>query len=189
MEHTTRYFPGAGEDHTDAVLRLVAARARDLGIRTVLVPSATGRTALAAAGALDGLRLIVMTGEAGFVNAGEQEFPLAIRQSLETRGVAVHTLTHAFGGLSRAMRNTFNTYVLGDIVASTLAIFGDGMKTAVEITLMAADCGAVRTDEALIATGGSGQGLDTAIVCRPVNAQRFFNLKVQEILCKPHFQA
>ena len=189
MAQHTRYFPESGEDNTAEVLALAAERARERGIGTVLVPSASGRTAQAAAGALAGLRVIVVTNEAGFVTPGEQQFPPEIREALEAQGIPVLTVTHAFGGLSRAMRNAFNTYVLGDIVASTLAVFGQGMKAAVEITLMAADCGAVRTDEALIALGGSGQGLDTAIVCKPVNAQRFFNLKVQEILCKPHFQA
>ncbi|MCX6550875.1 MAG: hypothetical protein NTY02_07700 [Acidobacteria bacterium] len=189
MEHPTSYFPQAGGENTGEVLRLVAARARDLGIRKVLVPSTTGATALAAADALPGLQVIVMTHEAGFAKDGEQEFPPEIRQALRSRGIEVYTVTHAFGGLSRAMRDKFKTHVLGDIIANSLRIFGQGMKVAVEITLMAADCGAVRTDESVVAMGGSDHGLDTAIVCRPANAQRFFDLKVQEILCKPHFQA
>ena len=187
MEHNTSYFAEPRKANTEAVLRLVAARARELGIRRVLVPSTTGMTALAAADALAGLDLVVMTHETGFARDGEQEFPLDTRQALEARGVAVHTVTHAFGGLSRAMRNKFSTHVIGDIVANTLRVFGQGMKVAIEITLMAADCGAVRTDETVIAMGGTDRGLDTAIVCRPVNAQRFFDLKVQEILCKPRF--
>jgi len=189
MEHKTSYFPRAGKENTDAVLRLVVARARDLGIQKVLVPSTTGVTALAAADALAGVQIIVITHAAGFTEAGKQEFPLETRRALEAKGIAVHTVTHAFGGLSHAMRTKFNTHVIGDIIANTLRIFGHGMKVAVEITLMAADCGAVHTGEAVIAMGGSDHGLDTAIVCKPVNAQRFFDLKVQEILCKPHFQA
>jgi len=188
MEYATRYFPQPGVENTGVVLKLVAARASELGIRRVLVPSTTGVTALAAADALAGLHLIVMTHEAGFTNDGEQEFPLETRRALEARGVEVLTVTHAFGGLSRAVRNKYNTHVIGDFIANTLRIFGQGMKVAVEITLMAADCGVVRTDEPVIAMGGSDHGLDTAIVCKPVNAQRFFDLKVQEILCKPHFQ-
>jgi hypothetical protein len=54
---------------------------------------------------------------------------------------------------------------------------------------MCADSGVVRTDETVIALGGHDEGLETAIVCRPVNAQRFFDLRIQEIICKPHFQA
>jgi hypothetical protein len=53
---------------------------------------------------------------------------------------------------------------------------------------MAADGGLVRTDEEIIAiasTGRGGGGADTAVVLKPVNAHRFFDLKVKEILCKP----
>jgi len=45
----------------------------------------------------------------------------------------------------------------------------------------------VRTDEDIIAIGGSGQGSDTAVVLKPVNTHNFFDLKIKEILCKPHF--
>ena len=189
MEHATTYFDAPGPHNTAEVLRLVAARAGELGIRRIVVPSTTGATALAAADALAGLGLVVVTHEAGFARDGEQEFPPDARRALQARGVQVHTVTHAFGGLSRAMRTRFNTHVIGDIIANTLRVFGQGMKVSIEITLMAADCGAVRTDEPIIAMGGSDRGLDTAIVCTPVNAQRFFDLKVHEILCKPRLQA
>ena len=188
MEHATTYFDEPGPHNTAEVLRLAAARAAELGIRRVIVPSTTGTTALAAADALAGLTIVVMTHETGFASDGEQEFPPDTRRALQSRGIAVHTVTHAFGGLSRAMRNKFNTHVIGDIVANTLRVFGQGRKVAIEITLMAADCGAVRTDETVIAMGGTDRGLDTAIVCSPVNAQRFFDLKVHEIVCKPRLQ-
>jgi len=42
----------------------------------------------------------------------------------------------------------------------------------------------VRTDEDIIAIGGSGRGADTAVVLRPVNSNTFFDLKVKEILCQ-----
>jgi hypothetical protein len=73
----------------------------------------------------------------------------------------------------------------GDIIARTLSVFGRGMKVAAEITIMAADAGLVRTDEEVIAIGGSSRGADTAIIVRPANASRFFELKIKEIICKP----
>jgi len=87
------------------------------------------------------------------------------------------------------MRKKYDTYIIGDIVANTLRILGEGMKVVCEIAAMAADSGLVRTDEDIIAIGGTGRGADTAVVLRPVNSNDFFNLKVKEILCKPHFQA
>jgi hypothetical protein len=83
------------------------------------------------------------------------------------------------------MRNKYNTYVIGDIIANTLRVFGQGVKVACEIALMAADAGLVRTDEDVISIAGTSRGADTAIVLRPVNTHNFFDLKVKEILCKP----
>ena len=79
------------------------------------------------------------------------------------------------------------TYNVGDVVASTLRVFGQGMKVACEIAVMAADAGMVRTDEEVIAIAGVGRsgGSDTAIVIKPEPAHRFFDMKVKEILCKP----
>ena len=187
MEHRTSYFLPADRDSTDAVLRLVAARARELGIRRVLVPSTTGATALAAADALAGLDLVVMTHETGFARDGEQEFPVATRLALEARGIAVHTVTHAFGGLSRAMRSKFNTHVIGDIVANTLRIFGQGMKVVIECPMAAMDAGLLTWGEEILSMGGTNRGVDTAVTLRPVHVRDFFALRVNEILCKPRF--
>ncbi len=88
--------------------------------------------------------------------------------------------------LSRAVRKKFNTAIIGDIVANILRIFGQGMKVVCEIAVIAADGGLVRTDEEIIAIGGTSRGTDTAVVLRPVNSNDFFDLKVKEILCKPH---
>nr|QOV09058.1 hypothetical protein HULAa30F3_00011 [uncultured Dehalococcoidia bacterium] len=189
MELKTTYFTSTGAENTPATLKLAAQRASELGIKKILVSSTHGPTALAAVEALKGFQVIIVTHETGFEEPGVQEFPAETRAQLEAKGVIVLSVTHAFGGLSRAMRKKFNTYVLGEIIANTLRIFGHGVKVAVEITLMAADCGAVRTDETVISLGGTEGGVDTAIVCRPVNAQRFFDLKVHEIICKPHLDA
>jgi hypothetical protein len=78
-------------------------------------------------------------------------------------------------------------YVLGETIADTLRIFGQGMKVVCEISMMAADSGLVRTDEDIIAIAGSSRGADTAVVLKPVNTHNFFDLKIREILCKPHF--
>jgi len=39
----------------------------------------------------------------------------------------------------------------------------------------------------VICVAGSGRGADTAVVLSPVNTNDFFDLKIKEILCKPHF--
>ena len=97
----------------------------------------------------------------------------------------VLTAAHAFAGLSTATKNKHDMPGIGVIIADTLRTFGQGLKVACEISLMAADAGLVRTDEDIISIGGSARGADTALVLTPTNTRRFFDLKVREILCKP----
>jgi uncharacterized protein len=181
------YFQAPGPENTDEVFRIAKARAEQLSIRSILVASTTGHTGAKAADFFKGTRLIVVTHSAGFRGPNTQELVEENRQKIERNGGTILTTSHAFSGLSRAMRKKFNMYLFEEVVANTLRIFGEGIKVACEITLMAADAGMIRTDEDAIAMGGTGKGLDTALVLTPVNSQDFFDLKVKEILCKPHF--
>ena len=187
VELKTTYFENPGEENTEEVLRIVRQRAGELGIKNILVASVRGDTAVRAIDALQGLRVIVVTSVTGCYTPNIQEFTEENKKIVESRGGIVFTSTHAFGGLSLAMREKFNTYVLGEVIADTLRIFGQGMKVACEIALMAADAGLVRTDEDVISIAGTVLGADTAVVLRPVNSNDFSDLKVKEILCKPHF--
>jgi len=185
MELKTVYFDNPGSGNTDEVLSIARRRAEELGIKTIVVASTSGNTAVKAMDVLQGLRVIVITYVTGFRTPDTQEFTDENRRIVESKGGVILTAAHAFGGISRAMRNKFNTYVIGDIVANTLYIFGQGLKVACEIALMAADSGLVRTDEDVIAIAGTSRGADTAVVLAPVNTHNFFDLKVKEILCKP----
>lgn len=187
MEVKTIYFEKPGDQNTDEVLRIACKRAEELGIKTILVASTRGDTAVKAMEAFKGLRVIAVSHSTGLHAPDSQEFTEENRRLVESKGGTVLTTTHAFGGISRAMRKKFNTYVIGDIIASTLRIFGEGMKVTCEIAMMAADGGLVRTDEDVIAIAGTDAGADTAIVLRPVPSHQFFDLKVREILCKPRF--
>ena len=59
------------------------------------------------------------------------------------------------------------------------------MKVGVEITLMAADAGAIPVDHDVIAVAGSHSGADTALLLRPANTTNFLELEVKEIIAKP----
>ena len=187
MELKTTYFENPGKENTEEVLRIVKQRAEELGIKAIVVASTGGDTAVKATQVLSGLKIIAVSHVAGMRSPDTQEFTEENRRTVEGKGGIVLTTTHTFSGLSAAMRKKFNTYIIGDIVANTLRIFGEGMKVVCEIAVMAADGGLVRTDEDVIAIGGTGRGADTAVVLRPVNSNDFFDLKVKEILCKPHF--
>jgi hypothetical protein len=131
------------------------------------------------------IRLIAVTHVTGFDEPDAQEMEEAVRRELQSRGVQVLTCQHAFGGVGRAVRNKLKSYQVDEIMAYTLRIFGQGTKVAIEITLMAADAGLVRTDEDIIAVGGTCEGADSALLIRPANSFSFFDLKVREIICKP----
>lgn len=66
-------------------------------------------------------------------------------------------------------------------MADTLRLFGQGTKVAVEVTVMAADGGALAGND-IIAIGGSGHGADTALVLKPAHQNNFFDLRIREII-------
>lgn len=121
----------------------------------------------------------------GFQKPNYQELSKETRQELESKGISVLTCQHSFGGIGRAIRNKLSTFQIDEIIAFTLRTFGQGTKVAIELALMAADAGFVRTDEDVIAIGGTGKGADTALLLQPANSFNFFDLKVKEVICKP----
>ncbi len=187
MEGKIVYFAKPGRENTEEVLRIAKLRAGELGIKTIILASDSGSTAVRAAEVFEGMRVVGVSRMTGQIGPNIQEFTEENRQEFESKGGIVLTAQHALsGGVERAMRKKFNMYLLQEIATYTLRIFGEGMKVVCEINLMAADAGLVRTDEDVIAIAGSHKGADTAVVLRPVNSKDFFDLRVKEILCKPH---
>ncbi|MFC1913009.1 pyruvate kinase alpha/beta domain-containing protein [Chloroflexota bacterium] len=187
MELKTVYFDNPGRQNTAEVLRIARQRAAELGIEKIVVASTRGDTAVQAVDVLQGSKVIAVSHVTGFHEPNTQTFTGKNRKLIESKGGIIVTAAHAFAGLSRALRHKHNMYVLGEIVADTLRVFGHGTKVACEVTMMAADCGLVSSGEDVIAIGGTGLGADTALVIKAANTHRFFDLKVQEILCKPRF--
>jgi hypothetical protein len=180
-----RYFDKPGPGNTGEVLRLAALAARERGIGRILVASTTGATALEAARALEGLRIIAVTHSAGFSGRDIQELLPEHRAELERRGAGILTCQHALGGVGRAVRRKLNSYQLDEIIAYTLRTIGQGFKVCLEISLMAADAGMTSASQRVLAIGGTGSGADTAVILTPANAQDFFDLRVHEVICKP----
>ena len=184
-EAKTIYFDSPGAANTEETLGLAKIRAEELGIKTIVVASTTGDTGVKAAKEFKGYKIVVVTHTTGFGSPDTQELTLENKEKLEKLGAQLFTGTHAFGGIAHAARKSFNTYVLGDFMANTLRMFGQGMKVAIEISIMAADAGLLSTAEEVIAIGGTARGADTAIVLKPAHAHDVFSLRVQEVICKP----
>jgi hypothetical protein len=181
-----RYFPKPGPANTGAVLEAVGRRAKELSIHRVIVATCSGRTAFEALKRFDPvLKIITVTHVTGFNEPNVQELSEEDRRALQKQGVEVLTCAHAFGGVGRGVRNKVGTYQVDEIMAYTLRIFGQGTKVAVEIALMAADAGLVRTGEDVISVGGTGKGADTALVLRPATSSHLFDLRVREVICRP----
>jgi uncharacterized protein len=187
METKAFYFEKAGNQNTDTVLAAAKKRADDLGIKTIVVASSTGRTGLKAAELFKGYNLVVVSHVTGFRGVNTQEFTEENRKLLESKGVPVITMTHAFGGVSKAMKYKFDMIDIGDIIANSLYIFGQGIKVCAEVVLMAADAGKIKVAEDVVAIGGTGKsgGADAAAVITAVNSQMFFDMVFKEVICKP----
>jgi uncharacterized protein len=184
-EASTVYFDSPGAEHTGETFKLAKARAEELGIERIVVASTTGDTGVKAAEEFKNYKVVVVSHAAGFKAPGAQELTSENKQKIEKLGAEIFTGAHAFGGIAHAVRRSFNTHVLGDFMANTLRMFGQGMKVAIEISLMAADAGLVSPDEEVIAIAGTAIGADTAIVVKPAHAHDAFSLRVKEIICKP----
>lgn len=191
METKTTYFEKPGLVNTDATLRLVQERARERGIRQVVLASTSGDTALKALEIFQGLNVIAVGIATGprFHDKEQkivQAFSPETRRLVEAKGGKVLIGTQVFGGITRALYNELDWKANPiSLISAALRIFGTGMKVACEVAMMAADAGLASTTEDAIAIAGSGHGADTAIVLRPVNSNRFFELRVKEIICKP----
>jgi len=116
---------------------------------------------------------------------GVHELEEENRRQILSNGARILTATHALSGVERAIRKEFGTIEPLEIIANTFRLFGEGTKVCVEIVLMAADAGLIPVDREVITIAGSGRGADTALLIKPANASRFFELEVREVIAKP----
>ena len=204
MEISTHYFEKTGEENTDILLNLAKKRALKLGVTYVVVATTRGNTGVKAAEAFKetGIKLVVVTHQTGLREPGVQELTEKNRKKLENLGAKIVTCTHAFGGVGRSfgIRPTLQPGVprptlpwmpsriphIGDIIARVLRLFCQGMKVCLEITVMAADAGAIPLDSPIVAIAGSNRGADTAILLKPAHSNNFFDIDIHEIIAKPY---
>ena len=128
---------------------------------------------------------VCVTLHVGFRGPGIDDMPQSDRKYLLDQGVTVLTTTHVLAGVDRACRNKFGGIYPAEIMASALRMLGQGVKVCVEISIMALDAGLIPYGTRIVAVGGTGSGADTAAVIMPAPASNVFDLKVEEILCKP----
>lgn len=182
------FFDGKGKEYTAETARLAVSRARELGLKHIVVASNTGWTAeefLKAIGGSGDITLVVVTHHVGFHGPGNDEMPAEMRAKLATAGCPVLTTTHLFANVERAITSKFGGLYPGGIISAALRLFGQGTKVCLEIVTMAMDAGMIPAGADVIVAGGSGKGADTALVVLPAHAKSFFETQVREVICKP----
>ncbi len=185
MKLSTTYFDKPGKQNTEETLVLARERALKLGISKVVMASSHGYTALEAARVFKetDISLTAVTISPSFSDLGwyitDDE-----KQQVEAAGVKVLTGQH---GLSDGVaEGYYEEHTPGAIMADTLRCFSQGMKVAVEVSVMAAEAGLVMAGETILALAGSDHGCDTAIVIKPAYARKIKETRILEILCKPY---
>jgi len=178
-------FEKPGASNTDPALAAAFQRGKELGLEEVVVSSSSGKTAYKALEVFAGFRLTVVTYHCGFRQPFKTVMPDGVKRDLEKKGATVITATHALSGVERSISKKYQGLYPALLIADTLRLFGQGTKVAVEISIMAADAGALSGAD-IVAIGGTAQGVDTALIIRPANQSDIFtDLCIREIICKP----
>jgi hypothetical protein len=184
------YFDAPGPQNTDDCILCSVERAGELGLRTIVVASTSGATAVRFLEGMKGtgLSLVVVSHVVGFSEPGVWELDTRNEEILRKGGARVVTGTHALSGLERSLSRS--PRVGGgsrtEAVAEALRrVMANGLKVAVECVLIATDQGVLSPSEEVIAVGGTVSGADTVCVIRPSHTANFFDLQVREIIAMP----
>ncbi|NLJ49982.1 MAG: hypothetical protein GX428_10445 [Candidatus Atribacteria bacterium] len=188
-EKRIHYFSQPGKENTQKTLELAAERAVLLQLKAILVATKSGETALRLAEVSQSSRysgrIIAVTYHQGFFNDESSTISRDVQKLLSEKNIPIVMSSHALSGVSRSFREKFGGISIPEIIAESYRRISQGFKVAVEITIMAADAGAVSSDQDVVAIGGQSQGADTALVLRPAHQNSFLNLKIKEVICFP----
>ena len=182
------YFDRPGSQNTQEVINAVTKRVEELKIEHVVVASSSGETGIRLWEVLQdtGCSLISVTLHAGFLGKDDIALTEEKKEEMERKGIKTLMASHALSGVERSISKKLGGASRVEIIACTLRQFGgEGIKVAVEVSVMAADAGLVPTDREIIAVGGSGGGADAAIVLRAAHMNSVYDLEIREVIAKP----
>jgi hypothetical protein len=179
------YWDKPGPSNTSSTVELALRRAYELELKHIVVASCSGHSAELFLKHADTFQIVCVTHQVGFSSPGGDEMAPSMRKLLSEGGIKLLTTTHLLGGIDRASRIKFGGVYPAEIVATTLRMFGQGLKVCVEIGCMALDSGLIPYGKEIISIGGTSEGLDTATVILPAHSQYFFDTKIKEVICKP----
>ena len=187
------YFQEPGEQNTDFVIEAVKKYIEKNGRKDIVVASTSGKTALKFANAIRNTRIICVS-ESAYRKEWGYEYPCInpkIKEELEKMGVIVIDRTPYILHGSVYELSNYNFPTPETIFKDTLYAFGQGMKVAVEVVIIAVEHGILEPFKDVIGVGGSGRGADTAIVLRSTYSGTVFSkdkekrLEIREIIAMP----
>ena len=106
-------------NHTENVIEVIKKRLNKGDIKTIIVATTKGDTALKMAEEINNCKIVAVTHQAGFVKPGEMEVEKDVLEKLKEKGVIVVTATHALAGIDRAVRKKHGTWELAELMAET----------------------------------------------------------------------
>ena len=181
-------FSTAGKQNTADTIALAVSRAQALNA-PLIVSTYTGETGLTLVKAVKDagadLSIIAVRGTFGFHIPGAFKMPAETEQQLLDAGVEIVSAAHALSGAERSISKKFGGAYPVEIIAQTLRMFGQGTKVAVECAIMAYDAGLLEPGTPVVSLGGTGTGVDTALVITPAGSAQVLDVKIHEVLCLP----
>ncbi|MBN1343097.1 MAG: hypothetical protein JXQ73_10480 [Phycisphaerae bacterium] len=170
------YFDKPGAANTDDVMAAVNKRLKQGDVRTVVVASTTGSSALRAAELID-VPDVKICGI--HFQSGQWDKMAKPDEALLAKARALGVVF-----IPDSPPTTFFRDIDGES-ADTLRKFGQGVKVATEVVLWATQTGMIDPGDLVIGVGGTGRGSDAAIVCTATTPEEIGKLAIREILCKP----
>ncbi|MBU0614795.1 MAG: hypothetical protein KJ601_01775 [Nanoarchaeota archaeon] len=187
MKKDITYFEKPGEENTEETLKLAVQYAKANNIKTIVIGSARGVSALKLKDMAPDLEIIDVAYSPG-VSYKETlaEFEKN-KTKIEQAGIKIIQCTHAFSGIDKCIFKKYGTLTPNVLISETLKLISEGTKVAVECALMAVDTGALRQKQPILALGGTHQGVDTCLLVEPSSTSNFFDLGILEIICMPRY--
>ncbi len=169
------YFKIPGQQNTEELARIVAARVQQGDIDAVAVATSSGSSALTIVRAMPkGTAVYGVNFQSAHWDRHSKP-DLDIRREAEELGVVF-------------MPDKPVARYLKDITGHSPDSFrrmGQGMKVAVEVIMQAVEVGHISSGATTIGIGGTSRGSDVAIVARAAGPDELSRFWISEILAKP----
>jgi len=181
------YFTKPGKHNTEKTIDIALDYAKKNNIKTILIASATGTSALELKKKSQNESIVCVTYSEAVSYEDELKEFKKNQPALEEEGIRIVKATHAFSGVDKALYKKYETMQPPLLIADILRLFSEGVKVCVESAMMAADAGLIKKKEKILALAGSGEGVDTCLLVEPSTTSDLFSFGILEIICIPKY--